>query len=126
MDLGKRAAAGIRNPCEMPGTAPSRSKDSNPRQEPGKCPRERGRSGMEASEILGKVKEIIAHVGNLKVAQIDDGADLRDDLNLDSLSLLEIGVDIDYAFQLGIPDLENRLAKLRTLPEVVELVQKLS
>jgi acyl carrier protein len=81
---------------------------------------------MEASEVLGKIKEIIAHVGNLKLAQIDDGADLRDDLNLDSLSLLEIGVDIDYAFQLGIPDLETRLAKLRTLPEVVELVQKLA
>jgi len=81
---------------------------------------------MVASEVLGKIKEIIAHVGNLKIAQIDDDADLRDDLNLDSLSLLEIGVDIDYAFQLGIPDLENRLAKLRTLPEVVELVQKLA
>jgi acyl carrier protein len=81
---------------------------------------------MEAPEILAKVKEIIAHVGNLKLDKIDDGADLRDDLNLDSLSLLEIGVDIDYAFQLGIPDLENRLAKLRTLPEVVELVQKLA
>lgn len=81
---------------------------------------------MEASEVLGKIKEIIAHVGNLKLSQIDDGADLRDELNLDSLSLLEIGVDIDYAFQLGIPDLETRLAKLRTLPEVVELVQKLA
>lgn len=80
---------------------------------------------MESAEVLTKVKEIIAHVGNLKVDQIGDGDDLRDDLNLDSLSLLEIGVDIDYAFGLGIPDLENRLAKLRTLPEVVALVEQL-
>lgn len=80
---------------------------------------------MESTEVLTKVKEIIAHVGNLKIEQIGDGDDLRDDLNLDSLSLLEIGVDIDYAFGLGIPDLENRLAKLRTLPEVVALVEQL-
>lgn len=80
---------------------------------------------MESMEVLTKVKEIIAHVGNLKLEQIGDGDDLRDDLNLDSLSLLEIGVDIDYAFGLGIPDLENRLAKLRTLPEVVALVEQL-
>ena len=72
------------------------------------------------------VKEIIARVGQLKIDKIEDGADLRDDLNLDSLSLLEIGVDIGYAFELGVTDLESQLSKLRTLPEVVELVQKLS
>lgn len=80
---------------------------------------------MNTANINTKIKEIISNVANLPVASIADDADLRDDLALDSLSLLEIGVDVDYAFQLGIQDLENRLAQMRTLPEVVGLVETL-
>jgi acyl carrier protein len=80
---------------------------------------------VSTADINAKIKEIIGNVANLPVASIADDADLRDDLALDSLSLLEIGVDVDYAFQLGIQDLENRLAQMRTLPEVVGLVATL-
>lgn len=80
---------------------------------------------MNTAAINVKIKEIIGNVANLPVGSIADDADLRDDLALDSLSLLEIGVDVDYAFQLGIQDLESRLAELRTLPEVVALVESL-
>lgn len=80
---------------------------------------------MSTADINAKIKEIIGNVANLPQSAISDDADLRDDLALDSLSLLEIGVDVDYAFQLGIQDLENRLAQLRTLPEVVGLVESL-
>jgi acyl carrier protein len=80
---------------------------------------------MHRVEISGKIKEIIANVANLDPSGIADEANLRSDLNLDSLSLLEIGVDVDYAFQLGIQDLENRLATMQTLPEVVGLVEQL-
>ena len=76
-------------------------------------------------QIRAKIKEVIASVADLDPAGIADDADLRQDLNLDSLSLLEIGVDVDYAFQLGIEDLEDRLANLQTLGEVVALVERL-
>ena len=76
-------------------------------------------------QIRAKIKEVIANVADLDPAEIGDDADLRQDLNLDSLSLLEIGVDVDYAFQLGIEDLEDRLANLQTLDEVVALVERL-
>ena len=76
-------------------------------------------------QIRAKIKEVIASVDDLDPAGIADDADLRQDLNLDSLSLLEIGVDVDYAFQLGIEDLEDRLANLQTLGEVVALVERL-
>ena len=75
--------------------------------------------------IADRIKGIIAQVANLDAAKIADDANLRTDLKLDSLSLLEIGVDVDYAFKLGIPDLENQLASLQTLPEVVALVERL-
>lgn len=80
---------------------------------------------LTTDEIRAKIKEVIANVADLDPAEIGDDADLRQDLNLDSLSLLEIGVDVDYAFQLGIEDLEDRLANLTTLAEVVALVEQL-
>ena len=48
----------------------------------------------------------------------------RGDLELDSLSLLEIGVDLDYEFQLGLEDLEQRLGDLPTVEHVVGFVRQ--
>ena len=75
---------------------------------------------MEVGEIRAKIKEIIANVANIEADNISDDASFIDDLELDSLSLLEIGVDIDYAFRLGVP--EERLQELRTVRETVDLV----
>jgi len=75
---------------------------------------------MSPAEIREKVKEIIANVANLDPAEIADDAKFIDDLELDSLSLLEIGVDVAYHYKLAIP--EEKLGELRTLPEAVDLV----
>jgi acyl carrier protein len=75
---------------------------------------------MEAQEIRTKIKEIIADVANLDPEGIADEATYVDDLGLDSLSLLEIGVDIDYHFKLGVSD--ERLKELRSIQDAVELV----
>ena len=76
---------------------------------------------MERIEIREKIKDIIAHVAGLKREKIGDEDSLRDDLALDSLSLLEIGVDVDYSFQLNLPD--ERYKELATLPQMVDLVE---
>ena len=78
---------------------------------------------MEVQEIGAKIKEIIADVANLDAEEIDDQATFVEDLSLDSLSLLEIGVDIDYHFKLGVPD--ERLKELRSVQDAVELVQQI-
>ena len=75
---------------------------------------------MDTVEIREKIKEIIANVTNLDPAEIDDKAHFIDDLQLDSLSLMEIGVDVDYEFKLGVP--EERLQDLRTVEDSVQLV----
>jgi len=75
---------------------------------------------MEAPEIRSRIKQIIAQVAGLDPAKIGDHATLRDELNLDSLSLLEIGVDVDYAFKLGLPD--ERYREVASLDDMVELV----
>lgn len=75
---------------------------------------------MDTTAISQKVKEIISNVANIPVDEIGDEDAFVDDLQLDSLSLLEIGVDVDYEWKLGVP--EERLQKLRTVKETVDLV----
>lgn len=75
---------------------------------------------MEVAEIRAKVTEIIAQVASIDPSTIGDQASFVDDLDLDSLSLLEIGVDIDYAFKLGVP--EERLQELRTVQDTIDLI----
>ncbi len=75
---------------------------------------------MNVQEIRSKVKQIIANVSNIPAETIADDASFVDDLDLDSLSLLEIGVDVDYEFKLGVP--EERLQQLGTVEETVRLV----
>lgn len=74
------------------------------------------------AEVLDKIKQIIGNIAGLDPQRIGDGDSLRDDLKLDSLSLLEIGVDVDLAFKLNLPD--ERYKEIRTLPEMADLVQQ--
>lgn len=75
---------------------------------------------MEISAISAKVKHIIGDITGLDPATIGDNDAFIEDLQLDSLSLLEIGVEVDYAFKLGVP--EERLQELRTVKDSVDLV----
>jgi acyl carrier protein len=74
--------------------------------------------------IRERVKRIIFNVTRIPVERIADAAAFREDLELDSLSLLEIGVDLDYEFQLGLEDLEQRLGDLPTVDRVVAFVHQ--
>lgn len=75
---------------------------------------------MNEIEIRQKIKQIIANITNLDAAKIGNDDSFIDDLHLDSLSLLEVGVDIDYEFKLGLP--EERMRELRTVNETVALI----
>ena len=75
---------------------------------------------MDVAEIRAKIKEIISNITDIDPSEIGDNASFIEDLQLDSLSLLEIGVDVDYEFKLGVP--EERLQELRTVQDSVDLV----
>ncbi|HVT19271.1 MAG TPA: phosphopantetheine-binding protein [Thermoanaerobaculia bacterium] len=77
---------------------------------------------MEAAQIRNRIKQIIANIAGIDFQRIADDASLRDDLQLDSLSLLEIGVDVDLAFQLDLPDESYR--DVSTIPAMLELVER--
>lgn len=78
---------------------------------------------MDRSQVTLKIKQVIADVADLEVSEIADDAHFIDTLQLDSLALLEIGVDIDYEFRLGVS--EERLSQLRSIPETVALVEEI-
>jgi acyl carrier protein len=77
---------------------------------------------MDTQEIREKIKEVIAETTSLDPADISDSASFVEDLDLDSLTMLEIGVNVDYAFDLHFP--EEELGGLRTLQDSVDLVEK--
>ncbi|HLE83858.1 MAG TPA: phosphopantetheine-binding protein [Thermoanaerobaculia bacterium] len=75
---------------------------------------------MDEAEVRQKIREIISNVTNIPPEEITDGGRFREELDLDSLSLLEIGVDVDYEFRLGLP--EEELQRIGSLDEAVALV----
>jgi len=77
---------------------------------------------MGSAEIRAQIKDIISRVTGMDPARIGDDATLRDGLSIDSLSLLEIGVDVDLAFKLGLPD--ERYKGIDSVPDMVALVEQ--
>jgi acyl carrier protein len=73
-------------------------------------------------DIRHRVKRVIFNVTRIAEERIGDTASFREDFGLDSLSMLEIGVDLDYEFKLGLPDLEQRLSELPTVDSVVNFI----
>jgi len=77
---------------------------------------------MTDQMILAKIKDIIAEVADLDPSEIADDASFSEDLELDSLSQLEVGVDINFTFKLNIQD--ERMQKLKTVMDAVNLVKE--
>jgi acyl carrier protein len=80
---------------------------------------------MENSELLFKIKEILARVTGLDVEDIGDSDSFEEDLELDSLSMLEVWVEIDRTFhsdQVKIPNEE--IVEIKTLNEAVARIQQ--
>jgi acyl carrier protein len=77
---------------------------------------------MSTEEIRATVKKSIATITSLSLEEITDTASYKDDLQLDSLTILEIAVDAEYQFQIKIPD--EVLSEIRTVDDTVRVVQQ--
>jgi acyl carrier protein len=74
------------------------------------------------AQIKDRIKAIIANVTNIDPAEIGDATSFTGELGLDSLSLLEIGVDVDYEFKLELP--EERMRGLDSVDQTLALVEE--
>jgi acyl carrier protein len=68
--------------------------------------------------ILASVQRITG----IAPADIQDSSTFREDLGLDSLSALEVMVDIEYAFKIRVP--EDRLDGVKTVADTIRVVQE--
>lgn len=77
---------------------------------------------VQVDEIRSRIKKVISKITNIPPHEIPDTASYREDLALDSLSALEVIVDVEYEFQLKVPEAE--LASVKTIEETVLLVER--
>lgn len=77
---------------------------------------------MNIEEITTTVKKSIARITSIDPKEISDHASYKDDLGLDSLTILEIAVDAEYQFRVQISD--DDLGEIRTVEDTVRMVQQ--
>jgi acyl carrier protein len=68
--------------------------------------------------IVATLKPIIASQLCIALDDVRDDASFVEDLGADSLSLVELALAVEHAFNLVIPDAEA--AKLRTVRDTIE------
>lgn len=77
----------------------------------------------DVDRILTTVRDSVTRITGIPAAEIQPASSFRDDLGLDSLSALEVTVDIEYAFKVKIP--EERLQGIKTVQDTMTVVQEL-
>lgn len=75
---------------------------------------------MEREEILEKIKEITADRLGVEESEVTPEASFRQDLEADSLDLVELIMELEEQFGMEIPDEEAE--KITTVEEAVDYV----
>jgi acyl carrier protein len=73
-------------------------------------------------EILGVLAEIVNEVAGVETGEITPDKSFVDDLDIDSLSMVEIAVQVEDRFGVKVPD--DELANLKTVGDAVDYVAK--
>ncbi len=79
---------------------------------------------MTDQEILAGLGEIIEEITGTPADEVTPSATFADDLDIDSLSMVEIAVAAQDKFGVEIPD--EQLKDLKTVQDVVNFVAKSS
>jgi len=77
---------------------------------------------MTEQEILAGLGEIIEEIAGVPADEVTPGKGFVDDLDIDSLSMVEIAVAAQDKFGVEIPD--DQLKDLTTVQDVVNYVSK--
>ena len=77
----------------------------------------------DTAEIQTGLAEIVEEVAGIDAAEVTPDKSFVDDLDIDSLSMVEIAVQTEDKYGVKIPD--EDLAGLRTVGDVVNYIQKL-
>jgi acyl carrier protein len=77
---------------------------------------------MNEQEILAGLGEIVEEIAGVPAAEVTPSKSFVDDLDIDSLSMVEIAVAAQDKFGVEIPD--DQLKNLSTVQDVVNYVSK--
>lgn len=75
------------------------------------------------AEIIAGLAEIVEEVTGIEPSEVTPEKSFVDDLDIDSLSMVEIAVQTEDRYGVEIPD--EDLAKLRTVQDAVDYIQKI-
>jgi acyl carrier protein len=78
------------------------------------------RDGLDREEILGKIQEITADRLGVDEGDVTPDASFREDLEADSLDLVELIMELEEQFGMEIPDEDAE--KITTVEEAVDYV----
>ncbi|MGE5290333.1 MAG: acyl carrier protein [Micromonosporaceae bacterium] len=77
---------------------------------------------MTEQQILEGLGEIIDEIAGVPADEVTPGKSFVDDLDIDSLSMVEIAVAAQDKFNVEIPD--GELKNLKTVQDVIDYVQR--
>jgi acyl carrier protein len=69
-----------------------------------------------------QIKQIIHEKLGIEIAELTDGTDFKDDLDVDSLDLIELRMEIEKRFSVNIP--EEVTENLKTVGSLIEFVKE--
>lgn len=78
--------------------------------------------GLSEADILEGLAEIVEEVAGVATEDVTPEKSFVDDLDIDSLSMVEIAVQAEDRFGVKIPD--DELANLKTVGDAVSYVSK--
>jgi acyl carrier protein len=76
----------------------------------------------DVNQIRETIRQSVNRITGIEPAHVQDGSRYRQDLGLDSLSALEVVVDIEYAFKIKVP--EERIQSIATVKDTIDVVQE--
>jgi acyl carrier protein len=79
---------------------------------------------MTQAEILAGLSEIIDEIAGVPADEVTPDKTFVDDLDIDSLSMVEIAVAAQDKFGVEIPD--DQLKDLKTVQDVIDYVERAS
>ena len=76
----------------------------------------------DVNQIRETIRDSVTRITGIAPGDIQDSSNYRQDLGLDSLSALEVVVDVEYAFKIKVA--EERIQTIQTVQDTITVVQE--
>lgn len=76
----------------------------------------------DVNQIRETIRGSVNRITGIAPGEILDSSNYREDLGLDSLSALEVVIDLEYAFKIKV--VEEQIPTIRTVQDTIVLVQQ--